>query len=157
MKHLNLPALEEALEELNVFERERTDLFVVELAIVLYDSGVSLRKIQRILGWLGVDRSHVAVWNWLQKFGQGLSATGRQPVAELPETILLDETVLRQRGEQFVLFAALDPDTREVVHLSVAPSRNYFTTRRFLTELEAIYGTLPETVITDAASGYGAG
>ena len=43
-----------------------------------------------------------------------------------------------QHGEQFVLFAALDPATREVIHLSVAPSRNYLTTRRFLEELEEL-------------------
>jgi hypothetical protein len=54
----------------NVFERERTDAFVVELAIVLYNSGVILHKIERVLGWIGADYSHVAVWNWIQKFGQ---------------------------------------------------------------------------------------
>jgi putative transposase len=129
MKSLDLPELEDALEELNVFERVRTDAFVVELAIVLYNSGVSLRKTKRVLGWIGVECSHVAVWNWIQKFGERLSATGRQPVAELPSTILLDETVVVQHGEQFVLFCALDPATREVVHLGVAPSRNYLSLR----------------------------
>ena len=154
--NLNLPALEEALEEIEFFERERTDPFAVELAILLYDSGVSLRKVRRVLGWLGVERSHVAVWNWIQKFGRRLSATGRQPVAEVPRKLLLDEAAVSQHGEEFVLFVALDPASREVVHLGVAPSRNYLTTRRFLEEIEALYGELPEVVITDAASGYGA-
>ena len=140
MSQLNLPALEDALEEFNFFERERTDRFYVELAIVLYNSGVSLRKTQRVLGWLGVSRSHVAIWTWLQHFGERLVATGSQPVTTLPSTILLDETVIRQRGEDFVLFAALAPDTREVVHLSVAPSRNYLTTWRFFRETEELYG-----------------
>jgi transposase-like protein len=156
MNSLNLPALEDALEEISFFERDRTDAFVVELAIILYDSGVSLRKVQRVFGWLGTERSHVAIWNWIQKFGERLSATGRQPVAELPSTILLDETAVVQHGEQFVLFAALDPATREVVHLSVALSRNYLTTRRFLEEIEDLYSELPDTVITDGARGYGA-
>jgi putative transposase len=124
MNFLNIPALEDALEEIRFFERDRTDTFVVELAIILYDSGVSLRKTKRVLGWIGVECSHVAVWNWIQKFGERLSATGWRPVAELPPTILLDETVVVQHGKQFVLFAALDPATREVVHLGVAPSRN---------------------------------
>jgi hypothetical protein len=61
-----------------------------------------------------------------------------------------------QRGEQFVLFAALDPATREVVHLGVAPSRNYLTTRRFLEEIEELYGDHPEVVISDGTTGYGA-
>jgi len=65
-------------------------------------------------------------------------------------------TAVIQHGEQFVLFAALDPATREVVHLGVAPSRNYLTTRWFLEEIEELYGELPEVVITDGARGYGA-
>ena len=82
--NLSLPVLEEALEEIEFFERERTDPFAVELAVVLYDSGVSLRKTERVLGWIGVERSHVAIWNWIQKFGGRLSATGWRPVAEVP-------------------------------------------------------------------------
>jgi hypothetical protein len=27
----------------------------------LYNHGVSVRKIERVFGWLGVDRSHVAI------------------------------------------------------------------------------------------------
>ena len=50
MSHLNLPALGDALEEIEFFERERTERFYVELAIVLYNSGVSLRKTQRVWG-----------------------------------------------------------------------------------------------------------
>jgi hypothetical protein len=58
---LNLPALDKALRDGEFFDRERTDRHVVELAILLYDSGVSLRRVQQVLSWLGVQRSHVAV------------------------------------------------------------------------------------------------
>ena len=54
-------------------------------------------------------------------------------------------------------FCWLNPATREVVHLGVAPSRNYLTTRRFLEEIEALYDDLSEVVITDGATGYGTG
>jgi transposase-like protein len=66
----NLPELTEVLDEIEFFERERTDRQVVELAILLYNHGVSLRKVERVLGWLDVERSHVAIWTWIQKFGQ---------------------------------------------------------------------------------------
>ena len=84
MNHLNLPGLEEALEDVEFVERDRTESFDVELAIVLYNSGVSLRKTERVLGWIGVERSHVAVWNWIQKFGERLSATGCGPSSRFP-------------------------------------------------------------------------
>ena len=81
---LNLPELAEVLDEIEFFERERTDRQVVELAILLYNHGVSLRKVERVLGWLGVERSHVAIWTWTQKFGQRLAEAGRRPAARRP-------------------------------------------------------------------------
>ena len=139
----NLPELDEVLDEIEFFERERTDRQFVELAILLYDCGVSFRK---------VERSHVAIWTWVQKFGQRLSEAGRRPAADLPAVVLLDETAITQHGEEFTLFAAVDPETRHVLHAAVAPSRNTLTTRRFLTELAELYGRAPPIVVTDEAS-----
>jgi transposase-like protein len=149
---MNLPELTEVLDEIEFFERERTDRQVVELAILLYNFGVSFRKVARVLGWIGVERSDVAVWTWVQKFGQRLSEAGRRPAADLPAVVLIDETAIKQRGEEFVLFAAVDPETRHLLHASVAPSRNYLITRRFLTEIAELYGRPPPIVVTDDAS-----
>jgi transposase-like protein len=149
---MNLPELSEVLDEIEFFERERTDRQVVELAILLYNFGVSFRKVARVLGWIGVERSDVAVWGWVQKFGQRLSEAGRRPAADLPAVLLMDETVIKQRGQEFVLFAAVDPDTRHLIHAAVAPSRNYLTTRRFLTEIAELYGRAPPILVTDGAS-----
>jgi hypothetical protein len=59
---MSLPQLIEVLDEIEFFEREWTDRQVVELAILLYNFGVSFRKVARILGWIGVKRSDVAIW-----------------------------------------------------------------------------------------------
>ena len=149
---LNLPELAEVLEEIEFFERERTDRQSVELAILLYNHGVSLRKVKRVLGWLGVERSHVAIWKWIQKFGQKLTEAGRRPAADLPAVVLMDETTITQQGEEFTLFAAVDPETRHLLHASVTPSRNTLTTRRFLAELAELYGRAPPIVVTDGAT-----
>ncbi|MDY6775054.1 MAG: IS6 family transposase [Halobacteria archaeon] len=149
-----LPVLTKVLEEVDFFERERTDESYVELGLVLYDAGLSLRKTEKVLNWLGVDVSHVAVWEWVNKLGEKL--TGSQPVNDLPDVILMDETSITQSGEEFTLFAALHPETREVVHLNLYPTRNYLTTTKFLREIEEIYDELPEAVVTDNAVGYGA-
>jgi len=63
--HTNLPELSDVLDEIEFFERERTDRQAVKLAILLYDCGVSLRKVARVLAWIGVERSHVTVWTWI--------------------------------------------------------------------------------------------
>ena len=98
---LSLPELDEVLDEIEFFERERTDRHVVEVAILLYDCGVSLRLVAQVLSWIGVERSHVTVWEWIQKFGQRLGAAGRRPAADLPAVVLMDETVVKQRGHEF--------------------------------------------------------
>ena len=152
----NLTELTEVLDEIEFFERERTDRQFVELAILLYDCGVSLRKVKRMLGWIGVERSRVAIWKWVQKFGQRLSEVGRRLAADLPTVVLMDETVVKQRGQEFTLFAAVAPEMRHLLHASVAPSRNTLTTWRFLTELTELYGRVPPVVVTDGAS-YGPG
>lgn len=59
---MNLPALNQGLEEIGFFEREQTDRQVVEVAILLYNCGLSLRRVTQVFGWMGVAWSHVAVW-----------------------------------------------------------------------------------------------
>jgi len=49
------------------------------------------------------------------------------------------------------VFAAVDPETRHLLHAAVAPTRNYLTTRRFLDELADVYGRAPPIVVTDGA------
>ena len=73
-----LPTLIDVLDEIEFFERKQTDHYVVELAILLYDFGVSLREVARILDWTGVERSDVAIWTWIQKFGQRLREADRR-------------------------------------------------------------------------------
>lgn len=104
---------------------------------------MSLRKVKQVLGWLRVERSHVAIWTWVQKFGQRLSEAGRRPAADLPPVVLMDETAIKQHGEEFTLFAAVDPETRHLLDAAIAPSRNSLTTRRFLEELDELYGRVP--------------
>lgn len=106
---LNLPNLTDVLEEIEFIKREQMDRQVIELAILLYTYGVSLRKVARVLGWLNVERSHVVIWSWIQKFGQCLTEAGRRPAADLPAVVLMDETVISQRGEEFTLFTEVNP------------------------------------------------
>lgn len=46
----NRPELTEVLDEIEFFEYERMDRHMVEVTILLYDCGVSLRKVEQVLG-----------------------------------------------------------------------------------------------------------
>lgn len=125
---LNLLAVTDALDEVEFFERERTNRFYVELAIVLYNSGLALAQRRTLIrGDLEVDRP----------LRRAADRGG-------PSQMLLDETVVRQRGEEFVLYTALVPETREVVNLGVYPAKSYLTTRLFLRRSSSCTGRCPE-------------
>jgi len=49
MKELGLPEVEKALKEISFFERDRTERSYVQVGLVLYNAGLSLRKMKKLL------------------------------------------------------------------------------------------------------------
>ena len=89
--------------DLDFVERERTPSELMELGIRLHLSGLSLSNTIRELEKFGVERSRKAVHDWVQK-------ADLQPASNAnPDHIALDETVIRINGQQFWLYAAVDP------------------------------------------------
>ena len=115
--------------ELDFVEREATPTEIMELAVQLHLTGLSLSNTVSILDNFGVSRARSTVHNWVQKADLEPRA-GRDP-----ETIALDETVVKVNGERFWLVAAVDPDTNVILHVQLYPSRNTAMTKMFLREL----------------------
>lgn len=76
----------------------------------------------------------------------------RRRAADLPAVCLLTETAISQYGEEFMLFAAVNPQTRHLLHAEVAPTRNYLTSWRFFEYLRELYSRGPPIVVTDGAT-----
>jgi hypothetical protein len=53
--------------------------------------------------------------------------------------------------EEFVLLAAVGPETRDPSYVAVAPSLNTLITRRLVPELAKLYGQVLPTMVTNAA------
>jgi putative transposase len=97
--------------DLEFVERERTPSELMQLGIRLHLAGLSLSNTIRELEKFGVKRSRKAVHDWVQK-------ADLQPAdGASPDHIGLDETVIRINGQQFWLYAAIDPDTNKFLHL----------------------------------------
>jgi len=60
--------------------------------------GLSLREIVAVFEWLGVDRSHGAVWNWTHK----LSESQSDPPTAAPSRVAVDEKRIEVDGEDVV-------------------------------------------------------
>lgn len=59
----------------------------------------------------------------------------------------MDETVISQQGEEYLLLAAVNPETHDLLHVRVAPLRDTLITRRVPIGTAELYGRLPVVVI----------
>ncbi|RLM48925.1 IS6 family transposase, partial [Halorubrum sp. Atlit-28R] len=94
------------LEE--TWERERTATPVRVFAVQLHATGCSLRETKEILRYLGVERSHQAVWQWVHR----LADSGHTPPEAKPKRVAVDETAVKINGEWSWLYAAIDTETK---------------------------------------------
>jgi putative transposase len=116
--------------ELEFVERERTPSELMELGIRLHLAGLSLSNTVSELEKFGVERSRKAVHDWVQK-------ADLQPASDAsPDHVALDETVIRVNGQQFWLYAAVDPDTNRFLHLRLFTTTTTALTQQFLHELQ---------------------
>jgi len=115
--------------DLDFLERERTPTELMKLGIRLHLAGLSLSNTISELEKFGVKRSRKAVHDWVQK-------ADLQPASDAsPDQIALDETVIRINGQQFWLYAAVDPETNKFLHLRLFTTTTTALTQRFLHEL----------------------
>ena len=115
--------------DLDFVERERTPSELMELGIRLHLSGLSLSNTISELEKFGVERSRKAVHDWVQK-------ADLQPASDAsPDHIALDETVIRINGQQFWLYAAVNPEINEFLHVRLFTTTTTALTQQFLREL----------------------
>jgi transposase-like protein len=115
--------------DLSFVERKRTPKWAIQVGIRCHLAGMSLRDASQHLESLGVDRSHVAIHEWVHK-------AELQPISTVTEDqIAVDEKVIRINGDDHWLYGAIDPKTNEIIHVSLFPTTTKQTTRWFLDEL----------------------
>ena len=115
--------------ELGFVEREATPRLLMKLGIQLHLAGLSLSNTVSILEIFGVERARSTVHNWVHK-------ADLQPESNrCPDHVTVDETVIRLNDEQYWLYAAVDPETNELLHTKLEPTTMKVLAHSFLTEL----------------------
>lgn len=131
--------------DLEFVERERTPEQIVEVGIQLHLAGLSLSNTKQYLENLGVERSRTAIHNWVQK-------ADLQPTGDgAPNQIAVDETVIRINDERHWLYAAVDPQTNEFLHVRLFQTRTTQLTVLFLRELREKQQVEQATFLVDGA------
>ena len=102
-----------------VWENEHTPTPVRVFGVRLHSMRLSLREIITVFGWLGVDRSHGAVWSWTHK----LSETQADPPTAQPSRVAVDEKQIEVDGENKCLYAAIDTESKLLLEIDVFSRR----------------------------------
>jgi putative transposase len=97
----------------------------------LHSIGLSLREVVAVLDWLGVDRSHGAVWNWTHT----LAEEQDDPPTTEPSRVAVDEKQIEVDGEQKWLYAAIDTDSKLLLEIDVFSRRRTDPAAAFLHRL----------------------
>ena len=120
-------------------KRNRTPSEYIGYGLYLYFLGLSLRNVVKALSYLHiVKRSHVAIWNWIQKFHpKKMSLVERKEVSEY----IVDETVLKAGSENIWLWVvASEPESGQFLAQAISKERNMFVAERFLSSIIRDYG-----------------
>ncbi|KXA89837.1 hypothetical protein AKJ62_02225 [candidate division MSBL1 archaeon SCGC-AAA259D14] len=113
---------DEGLKVLDFFDRNRIAPQIKIFAVYRYLSrSVSLRELGRDLEDFGIEVKHVSIWRWVQRIGKRL----KDKVFRKRErrVRVIDETKIKIRGDWVWIFAAIDPENREIVNFHVSKYR----------------------------------
>jgi len=116
--------------ELGFVEREATPQFLMKLSIQLHLCGLSLSNTVRVLEIFGVQRARSTIHNWIHK------ADLQPESGKNPDHVAVDETVIQLNDEQYWLYAAVDPQTNELLHTSLEPTTNTVIAQTLLAEID---------------------
>jgi transposase-like protein len=146
--------LRKNLKAKGIVQRERTPLELVIYGVYLYVIGLSFRDVSRAIAMVEEYVSHVAVWEWFQKFGKEFGE--KVFLKNMPDIIVVvaDETEVKIGDRQVYLWAAICPETWKIAYLMLSYDRSNFTTYLFFRRLIALHGKKPKLVITDGGPWY---
>ena len=115
--------------ELGFVEREATPRFLMKLGIQLHLAGLSLSNTVSILELFGVKRARSTVHNWVHK-------ADLQPESnQNPDHVAVDETVIRLNNNKYWLYAAVDPETNELLYTRLETTTNSVIAQTFFAKL----------------------
>ena len=130
-------------------KRNRTSSEHIGHGLYLCFLGLSFRNVAKALSFLHiVKRSHVQVWNWIQKCKPQKMSSNRKMVSQF----IIDETQIKIGSEFFWLWIAIEPKTQAILRTKISKERNMLVAERFMLDIFEEYGKHP--VSTDGGTWY---
>jgi len=135
------------LDEINLefVEREATPRLLMKLSIQLHLAGLSLSNTVSVLEVFGVERARSTIHNWVHK------ADLQPEPGRCPDQVAVDETVIRLNDEKYWLYAAVNPETNELLHTKLEPTTTKVLAHSFLTELSEKHDVSDAVFLVDGS------
>jgi len=119
--------------DLSFVERQRTPKWAIQVGIQCHLACMSTRDASQFLEELGVNRNHVAIYNWVHK-------ADLQPISTVSANQLaVDEKVIRVNDDDYRLCGAVGPETNKILQFRLFPTATEQITQWFLAELHRQY------------------
>ena len=130
-----------------IYQRQRTKPKDIAYSLYLYFLGLSYRNTAKALHQF-VERSHVSIWKWIQKYKPQKLSSNRKNINEY----IIDETHLKV-GSQFIwIWIAIEPKHRQILQIDISFERTMLIAERFIASLINKFGKHP--VSTDGGTWY---
>lgn len=128
---------------------------IISQCVWLYfNFAVSLRDVELMMAFRGVQLSYESIRLWCDKFGPAYAAQLKRKRPKLGDKWFLDEVFLKINGVQHYLWRAVDQHGM-VIDILVQPKRDRFAAVRFFRKLLRSTGRKPRVIITDKLRSYG--
>jgi len=135
------------LDDINLdfVEREATPKLLMKLSIQHRLARLSLLNTVLFLEVFSVDRVRSIIHNWVHKADlQPESGRGSNHVT-------VDETVIQLDGEHYWLYATVDPDSNDLLHTKLEPTRTNVIADQFSAELRGKHDVDDAIFLVDGA------
>ncbi|MCK4207074.1 IS6 family transposase [Brucella pituitosa] len=140
----------------SLYRRHRFPPEIIAEAVWLYFRfPLSFRMVEDMLAYRGIVVTYKTVREWAEKFGHEYANRIRRRTPRLGDKWHLDECMIAIKGEQHILWRAVDQDGF-VLDVLIQKCRNTRAAKRFMRKLLASQGCTPRVMITDKLRSYGA-
>lgn len=136
------------------FEKMKHNPQGITTAIQLYFSGESLRNVSRSLKLIGVEVSHQAIYNWIDKYTALMNKYLDKITPKVSTSWRTDEVYLKIKGNMKYLYALMDDETRFWIAQQVADTKNTADITPLFSKGKDVARTRPNTLISEGAPNF---
>jgi len=136
------------------FEKMKHNPQGITTAMQLYFSGESLRNTAKSLKLLGVQVSHMTIYNWIAKYTELMQRYVDKITPQVSDTWATDELFLKVKGNLKYLYAMMDEQTRFWIAQEVADTKYTADVRPLFQLAKQIARKTPRTLVSDGAANF---